>query len=460
MEAVEDFSINCLCGIKKDDGFTIQCERCLLWAHAKCYKINPAAVPEHFYCISCKDTSDDDTELIDEESFINWFERIVEEYKSGIYVGEKPKSLAVPLDNAAYLIHPKPKLKKAPILSHMKFKPYDRLGNELYLTLPGQTSWQEVMLAEKNYENHSIIYTTKTSSSPCFHSTDEIKIDSIPYFAPTTAAYNSEGLDLRKESYIFRKGCQGNLNLQKIEDKFSFFAIDKIKAKEELILQYTDKELENVANWTFQEFLSGCKPASKSGVILTCASCKYSEFRHCILYHKLLRNQKLDVVPVRGDQPALSVSPVEPNVKRKRGRPPKKKPTNSGAMEEPKRKKQSPKLHPYSRKGSNANSPIVAPRLNPASITPSQISEAEVDDLIPQIVVFEEPPISDLTYLQIGNGMVVKRSRLKSVKQMPAEWKAKPVQVHSLKRLEMLKQFKESKSASTTKILTISDFIK
>ena len=466
----DDPSINCLCGIRIDDGFTIQCEKCLLWSHAKCYKIDAQSVPKLFYCLNCMQSLPTDTEddVVDEESYINWGSRIVDEYKYGIHIGEKPPSgNYVPLSSAAFLIFPKRKLRKTPILSFMKFKAYDKNGNEMYLTLPGQSSRQQISNSTADLQNHVVLSKIKESPEDCFRSSDEINSNTLPYFAPSTLTFEESGINLKNENIFYRKACAGNLQVLKTDDIYELSTIDSVKNNEELIIQYSDLELDHLQNWTFQEFLSGCKQQPKSCVMITCASCKYNEYKHCILYHKLLRNTKLDIAPVRGDQPALSISPVETSVKRKRGRPPKKKPSADdislpASVAVKKKQKQSPKLTAASsRKQSAVNSPIVAPKLNPASITPSQISEVEVDELIPQIQIFEAP-ISDLTYIQIGNGMVVKRARLKTVKKIPGDWKAPAIQSTSMsmRKMKILAKYRETLQAtSPKKILKISDFI-
>ncbi|KAK6517176.1 hypothetical protein TWF506_007051 [Arthrobotrys conoides] len=46
--------IRCFCGYDSDDGFTIQCERCLHWQHARCVNISQDSVPETFICYYCE----------------------------------------------------------------------------------------------------------------------------------------------------------------------------------------------------------------------------------------------------------------------------------------------------------------------------------------------------------------------------------------------------------------------
>jgi hypothetical protein len=48
-----DTSIRCICDNEDDDGFTIQCEECLVWQHAVCVGISKSTVPEQFFCEKC-----------------------------------------------------------------------------------------------------------------------------------------------------------------------------------------------------------------------------------------------------------------------------------------------------------------------------------------------------------------------------------------------------------------------
>ncbi|KAJ2585322.1 SET domain-containing protein 3, partial [Coemansia sp. RSA 1797] len=45
--------IRCICDIDDDDGFTIQCENCLVWQHAVCVNIDQDNVPEEYLCEKC-----------------------------------------------------------------------------------------------------------------------------------------------------------------------------------------------------------------------------------------------------------------------------------------------------------------------------------------------------------------------------------------------------------------------
>ncbi|OLY78818.1 SET domain-containing protein 4 [Smittium mucronatum] len=45
--------IRCICGFTEDDGFTIQCENCLVWQHAICVNITQSNVPDEYLCEQC-----------------------------------------------------------------------------------------------------------------------------------------------------------------------------------------------------------------------------------------------------------------------------------------------------------------------------------------------------------------------------------------------------------------------
>jgi len=54
--------IRCICGYTHDDSFTIQCEHCNAWQHAKCVNINDdSAVPDNYLCPECSGTPLDRT---------------------------------------------------------------------------------------------------------------------------------------------------------------------------------------------------------------------------------------------------------------------------------------------------------------------------------------------------------------------------------------------------------------
>ncbi|CAO1628542.1 unnamed protein product [Sympodiomycopsis kandeliae] len=46
--------IRCICGINDDDGFTIQCDRCLVWQHCACFGMSSQSVPDVYYCELCQ----------------------------------------------------------------------------------------------------------------------------------------------------------------------------------------------------------------------------------------------------------------------------------------------------------------------------------------------------------------------------------------------------------------------
>lgn len=52
--------IRCVCEYDEDDGFTIQCEQCLVWQHAKCVGISKNSVPEQYFCEECNPGWHDD----------------------------------------------------------------------------------------------------------------------------------------------------------------------------------------------------------------------------------------------------------------------------------------------------------------------------------------------------------------------------------------------------------------
>ncbi|KAJ1734460.1 SET domain-containing protein 3 [Coemansia biformis] len=45
--------IRCICNIDDDDGFTIQCENCLVWQHAVCVDVEQDNVPDEYLCEKC-----------------------------------------------------------------------------------------------------------------------------------------------------------------------------------------------------------------------------------------------------------------------------------------------------------------------------------------------------------------------------------------------------------------------
>ena len=53
-EGEEEGVIRCICGYTHDDGFTIQCEKCLVWQHAVCVTISKNNVPDRYYCEECE----------------------------------------------------------------------------------------------------------------------------------------------------------------------------------------------------------------------------------------------------------------------------------------------------------------------------------------------------------------------------------------------------------------------
>ncbi|KAJ1981554.1 SET domain-containing protein 3 [Dimargaris verticillata] len=45
--------IRCVCGSTEDDGFTIQCDSCLVWQHAVCVNVKSNAIPARYLCERC-----------------------------------------------------------------------------------------------------------------------------------------------------------------------------------------------------------------------------------------------------------------------------------------------------------------------------------------------------------------------------------------------------------------------
>ena len=43
--------IRCICGLYKDEGMMIQCERCLVWQHCDCVRADEGV--EHYLCERC-----------------------------------------------------------------------------------------------------------------------------------------------------------------------------------------------------------------------------------------------------------------------------------------------------------------------------------------------------------------------------------------------------------------------
>lgn len=45
--------IRCICLCDDDDGFTIQCDRCLVWQHCACFGMSHSSVPDEYLCEQC-----------------------------------------------------------------------------------------------------------------------------------------------------------------------------------------------------------------------------------------------------------------------------------------------------------------------------------------------------------------------------------------------------------------------
>lgn len=50
--AEEEEVIRCICGLYRDEGMMIQCERCLVWQHCDCVKADSSF--EHYLCEICQ----------------------------------------------------------------------------------------------------------------------------------------------------------------------------------------------------------------------------------------------------------------------------------------------------------------------------------------------------------------------------------------------------------------------
>ncbi|CEG77246.1 Putative Histone lysine methyltransferase Set3 [Rhizopus microsporus] len=55
--SVDSGLIRCICSSTEDDGFTIQCEQCLVWQHAYCVQITSTSIPDHYLCDQCSSNS-------------------------------------------------------------------------------------------------------------------------------------------------------------------------------------------------------------------------------------------------------------------------------------------------------------------------------------------------------------------------------------------------------------------
>ncbi|KAI8996216.1 hypothetical protein BD414DRAFT_533930 [Trametes punicea] len=51
--SVNSDTINCICGLSYDDGFSIACDSCARWCHAACFQIDESQVPDEWLCWRC-----------------------------------------------------------------------------------------------------------------------------------------------------------------------------------------------------------------------------------------------------------------------------------------------------------------------------------------------------------------------------------------------------------------------
>ena len=54
MDSEVEGDIRCICDFTDDDGFTIQCEQCLVWQHMDCVGVDDDNVPEAYFCERCR----------------------------------------------------------------------------------------------------------------------------------------------------------------------------------------------------------------------------------------------------------------------------------------------------------------------------------------------------------------------------------------------------------------------
>ncbi|KAJ3271900.1 myeloid lymphoid or mixed-lineage leukemia 5 (trithorax, ) [Terramyces sp. JEL0728] len=150
MSAEEEGEIRCICGFIHDDGFTIQCEKCLVWQHAVCVEITEetgvlllTVVPELYFCEMCEPRK-----LDKEKAVILQGKRMkdsnkgkkLEEKKKRMERFEKPsprKRKESP-ELGPKVIDGRKKKNKELIQSPLRKKFKDALGNDLGLEFTGQ----------------------------------------------------------------------------------------------------------------------------------------------------------------------------------------------------------------------------------------------------------------------------------------------------------------------------------
>lgn len=58
---IDEGEIRCFCGSTEDDGYTVQCDKCLIWQHVKCVlaRNNGQPLPDIYYCEECDPKKND-----------------------------------------------------------------------------------------------------------------------------------------------------------------------------------------------------------------------------------------------------------------------------------------------------------------------------------------------------------------------------------------------------------------
>ncbi|KAJ1964407.1 SET domain-containing protein 3 [Dipsacomyces acuminosporus] len=78
--------IRCICSVDDDDGFTIQCENCLVWQHAVCVGVEQDNVPDEYLCEKCNPRKLDVKKAIEYQK-----RRLDSEYRHSKESRRKPK---------------------------------------------------------------------------------------------------------------------------------------------------------------------------------------------------------------------------------------------------------------------------------------------------------------------------------------------------------------------------------
>ncbi|KAI9502238.1 hypothetical protein BX070DRAFT_22568 [Coemansia spiralis] len=78
--------IRCICVIDDDDGFTIQCENCLVWQHAVCVGVDQDNVPDEYLCEKCNPRKLDIKRAVEYQR-----RRLETEYRSTKETRKRPK---------------------------------------------------------------------------------------------------------------------------------------------------------------------------------------------------------------------------------------------------------------------------------------------------------------------------------------------------------------------------------